>query len=204
MLAEVKQVLQPYQKLVAIAVGATPSHASVSYDIPRVVAQVDFVNLMSYDLHGSWDNATGIHSPLIGSPRDVTDYDKALNVDAAVSFWLGQGCPKEKLIVGVPVYGRTFTLVDKVNNGLGAPSSGPGYIGVFVPEGGFLPYNEICFNGNSWTRHWVEEQKVPYAVRNNQWVGYDDLQSVEIKLKYILQRDLGGVMFWSIETDDFG
>lgn len=116
---------------------------------------------------------------------------------------MSQGCPKEKLILGIPTYGRSFTLADKTNNGIGVRTIGAGYIGVFVPEAGFLPYNEICFNGDTWTRHWVDEQKVPYAVRSTQWVGYDDLQSVEIKLNYILQRDLGGVMYWSLETDDF-
>lgn len=53
MLEELKQVLKPYNKLIAIAVGATEKHASDSYVIPRVVEQVDFVNLMAYDLHGN-------------------------------------------------------------------------------------------------------------------------------------------------------
>lgn len=104
----------------------------------------------------------------------------------------------------MPTYGRSFTLTNAENNKLGDPASGPGYMGVFVPEGGFLPYNEICFNINSWTRHWVDEQKVPYAVKGNQWVGYDDLESIEYKLNYVLDKDLGGTMIWSVETDDFG
>ena len=76
-------------------------------------------------------------------------------------------------------------------------------MGSFVPEQGFLPYNEICYTESSWTRYWDDEQEVPYAVKNNQWVGYDDLESVNIKLHYILANDLGGAMIWSIETDDF-
>lgn len=67
-----------------------------------------------------------------------------------------------------------------------------------------MAFNEICFTQHSWTRHWVEVQKVPYVVRDNQWVGYDDAESVTIKLNYVLDNDLGGVMFWSLETDDFG
>jgi chitinase len=140
---------------------------------------------------------------LYGSSKDVTAEQKTLNVDAAVDFWLSSGCPKEKLILGIPLYGRSFTLADVKKNGVGERAAGPGIIGSFVPESGFLPYNEICYTANSWNRFWEAEQAAPYAVKNNQWVGYEDLESLEIKLNYILARDLGGAMFWSVETDDF-
>lgn len=51
----------------------------------------------------------------------------------------------------------------------------------------------------------LTETTKTYAVKNNQWVGYDDIESVTIKLNYMLAHDLGGAaMFWSLETDDFG
>lgn len=191
-----------------------------------MVEHVDFVNLMSYDLHGSWNNFTGlligklylysktfesffllnsgIHSALFQSSQDTTDELKQLNVDAIVHYWLAHGCPREKLILGIPTYGRTFTLANVANNDVGAFAIGPGSIGSFVPEAGFLPFNEICYNAGGWTRTWESQQKVPYAVKNDQWVGYEDLESLTIKLNYILANDLGGAMFWSLETDDFG
>lgn len=52
--------LKPLGKSLSIAVGASEKTASISYDIPRVSQHVDFINLMSYDLHGSWDNETGL------------------------------------------------------------------------------------------------------------------------------------------------
>lgn len=137
------------------------------------------------------------------SSQDKTEELKELNIEAIVRYWLTHGCPKEKLILGIPTYGRTFTLANSANFGVGALAIGPGSIGSFVPEPGFLPFNEICYNLNDWTRFWEPQQKVPYAVKNNQWVGYDDLESVAIKLNYILSNDLGGAMFWSLETDDF-
>lgn len=43
----------------------------------------------------------------------------------------------------------------------------------------------------------------PYAYKGNQWVGYDDEAIVRAKSKYVNENDLGGIMFWSIDNDDF-
>jgi chitinase len=205
LLKELKSVLSAAGKLLTIAVGATESSASLSYDIPNVAANVDFINLMSYDLHGTWDGRTGITAPLYAATFETTSYQKQLNVDAIVKYWLSKGCPKDKLILGIPLYGLSFTLSNPNNFGLNAPISAGGVSGVFINAPGFLGYNEICFNllNNGWTRYWENTQKVPYAVKGNQWVGYDDAQSIAIKLNYIAANDLGGAMFWSIETADF-
>lgn len=43
----------------------------------------------------------------------------------------------------------------------------------------------------------------PYAYRERQWVGYDDMESIAIKTRFANAMNLGGAMIWSIETDDF-
>ncbi len=56
----------------------------------------DWINMMVYDLTGSWDpDNAGPHSP----------YSFALN---AMFYWQGQGVPKSKLTLGVPFYGYDF------------------------------------------------------------------------------------------------
>ena len=42
-----------------------------------------------------------------------------------------------------------------------------------------------------------------YAFSGNQWVGYDDTNSLFVKINYILQRGLGGGFLWSVDLDDF-
>lgn len=121
-------MLRPAGLLLTIAVGATSSRGGISYDIPGIVPNVDFINLMTYDLHGSWDHKTGMNAPLYAG----SDENKQLNVDACVQFWLHHGCPKEKLVVGMATYGRTFSLQDPNKNGINSPSNGPGQYNVFA------------------------------------------------------------------------
>ncbi|XP_014472435.1 PREDICTED: chitinase-3-like protein 1 [Dinoponera quadriceps] len=190
--------------LLTAAVAAAEPSASLSYNIAEISKHLHFINVMSYDLHGSWEKQTGHNAPLY--PRTgETGNDLKLNVNASIHYWLSQGCPPEKLILGVPFYGRSFTLADKSRTGLGAPTTGPGTAGQFTREGGMLGYNEICEylkqGGWSVVRH--PEHRTPYAYKDNQWVGYDDIESLTEKMKYIKSLGLGGAMMWSIETDDF-
>lgn len=43
----------------------------------------------------------------------------------------------------------------------------------------------------------------PYAFKGNQWVGYDDDAIARKKAAYVAKKGLGGIMFWSIDNDDF-
>ena len=59
MLTELRNKLSPYNLLLSIAVAACESSALQSYEVPQVAAQVDFINVMIYDLHGPWETTTG-------------------------------------------------------------------------------------------------------------------------------------------------
>uniref|UniRef100_A0A8C0CA59 chitinase n=1 Tax=Balaenoptera musculus TaxID=9771 RepID=A0A8C0CA59_BALMU len=66
---------------------------------------------------------------------------------------------------------------------VGAQATGPGTPGPFTKEGGLLAYYEVC----SWkgaAEHRIKDQKVPYAFQSNQWVGFDDVESCKIKVRF--------------------
>ena len=56
---------------------------------------------------------------------------------------------------------------------------------------------------SKWLRYWHSVQKTPYAVLGNQWIGYDDVESITLKSNFVNEQNLGGAMVWSVETDDF-
>ncbi|XP_053984693.1 chitinase-3-like protein 1 [Hylaeus volcanicus] len=204
LLKELRKEFDNHGYILSVAAGAAEASASKSYLISQVLQYVHFVNLMAYDFNGSWNNYVGINAPLYASSKESGSLAE-LNVNAAVRYWLSQGAPAEKLILGIPSYGRSFTLANAANNGLGASAIGPGTIGRYTGEPGTLGYNEICENLNQggWTVVREPKQLVPYAFKGNQWVGYDDPTSVQEKAKYINSMGLGGAMVWSVETDDF-
>ncbi|XP_072379768.1 chitinase-3-like protein 1 [Diabrotica undecimpunctata] len=205
LLKETKAVFEANGLLVSAAVAAGASSVALSYDVPQLSQYVDFINVMLYDLHASWDGVLGHNAPLYASSIDTTAASKQLNVDAAVSNWIASGADPQKLILGVPLYGRSFTLANNNNVALGAASSGAGTAGPYTLEAGYLGYNEIVEKQleGGWTYVWDDEQQVPHMYKDNQWVGFDDPKAVQIKTKYAQDKQLGGVMVWAIETDDF-
>ena len=43
----------------------------------------------------------------------------------------------------------------------------------------------------------------PYAHKDKLWVGYDDEDMARDKGYYVSEEGLGGIMFWTIDNDDF-
>lgn len=84
----------------------------------------------------------------------------------------------------MPTYGRSFTLVNNTQFDIGAAASGGGLAGKFTNEAGFMSYYEICsfLSQPNTTLVWDSEQQVPFAYRNDQWIGFDDERSLKTKV----------------------
>jgi chitinase len=100
---------------------------------------------MTYDFHGYWVPKLGLNAPLYAGPADQSVIEKQLNIDASVNYWLKNGAPKEKLVLGMPLYGRTFVMANSNDNKPGAASKGPGEAGPYTREAGVMGYNEVSF-----------------------------------------------------------
>ncbi|XP_011307755.1 chitotriosidase-1 [Fopius arisanus] len=183
--------------LLTAAVNAGQWAAETAYDIPGISQQLDFINLMTYDFHGSWESQTGHHAGLHANGD--------ISVESCVKYWLDKGCPKDKLVVGVPTYGKSWTLADPNNHGVGAPAVGVGQPGPYTQAPGTLAYNELCeqINAGQWTVVFDEQAYVPYAYNGNQWVGYENVQSAKGKAGFLRDWGLAGAMVWTIDFDDF-
>ncbi|KAM4795860.1 chitinase-3-like protein 2 [Rhinophrynus dorsalis] len=187
--------------LVTAAVSAGKGTIDNGYEIAKIGQTLDFINVMTYDFHGDWDSRTGHNSPL---HKGVSDYGDNIyfNCEYAMNYWKQKGAPAEKLIMGFPTYGRSFTLSGS-NTNIGAPIAGAGSPGPFTEEAGYWAYFEICQFLSGATVVWMDDQKVPYAYKGNQWVGYDNVESFKIKVDFVKKGGFGGGMVWAIDLDDY-
>lgn len=123
MLSVLKSKLSAKGKLLAIAAPAG-YQVDIAYDVPNVCKYVDILNLMSYDMQ--WPHSvTGKKDRWIGIKNFYNVQISGTNAgfsqaNNAVSKWINMGCPASKIVLGLPAYGRVYTLKDQNINGLGA------------------------------------------------------------------------------------
>merc|ERR1711981_734958 len=124
-----------------------------------------------------------------------------------MNYWHSKGADKNKLVMGMPMYGQTFTLGNPSENGLGAPApQGGGNKGRFTRQKGFASYYEICayVNQEGYKLVYDNQRRMgPYAYKGNQWVGFDDVETIKQKSEYIKNNGFGGGMIWALDLDDF-
>jgi chitinase len=166
-------------------------------EMNEVQRYVDTVNLMTYDFYEAGSDATtGHHAALYANSADP----KKASADAAVRAFEKAGVPAEKILLGVPFYGRMWGEVANRNHGLFQP-------GKPVPNS-YAPYSLIAttmVNGG-FTRYWDSASSVPYLYNSEKhiFVSYEDTESLAAKCRYILGGKLGGVMFWEYSGDSSG
>lgn len=187
--------------LLTIAMSANVNVMKQAYDVPNIFKHLDFANLMAYDYAGSWSTKTGHHSPL---QKAYGETDPTASVEYSVNALLALGAPANKVVLGVPFYGRSFTLSDPAQNGIGAPVKGAGAAGAITKEPGSLSYYEICksLKTGGWTTM-MDPSAGPYAFSGDQWVGFDGPRSLAKKAKFVKAHGLAGIMAWELSMDDF-
>jgi len=203
---DLKAAFTEHKYLLTAAIGAGKATIDISYDVPNMYKYLDFVNVMCYDYHGRWDKRTGHNAPLRPRPNEDAQ-NSVLNVEYTINYLMKKGAKPEKTTLGVPLYGRSFLLKNSAHNHMGDAARANSFAGPVTREEGFLGYNEICKEltapGSNWSVVWEKCHQAPYMFKGDRWVSYDNERSVRLKANFAFEQKLGGVMVWSIETDDF-
>ena len=76
---------------------------------------------------------------ILHQTNDLTLYWQAWGAN----YWVSLGAPKDKLVIGLATYGRSFTLSNAAENAVRSPASGPATSGDFTREAGFFSYYEV-------------------------------------------------------------
>jgi chitinase len=165
---------------------------------------MDWVNVMTYDFHGDWDTTVNFHSHLYPDPADPQRGTLAgsYNIDDAITKLISNGFPADKLVLGIPNYGRGFGGVNtSVNNGLyQAKTKSAALVGVQT-EAGYGDYKALVNLAGPRFYHPVTKQLYMYTATGDWW-SYDDVTTIRLKNDYIKAKGLRGNFSWALDGDD--
>jgi chitinase len=164
-------------------------------DIPRLNAVLDYFFIMAYDFAGSWSNMSGHQANLFHSESnpDATPF----SIQEAVDAYLANGATPSKLILGMPVYGRSFTSTD----GPGLPYAN---VGEGDWEAGVWDYKSLPKPGAVITYDESASATLSYDSGTSVLISFDTPDMVKKKIAYIKDLGLGGSMFWEASADKSG
>lgn len=200
-------------KLLTIAVPS--GYDKLALQEPDVYAQyLDWLNVMTYDMHGAWETTTNHQSPLYANPNDPSvtapvDIKNKYNTDAAMkTLQQVYKVPAEKLYVGTPYYSRGWKGVTGGVNGMygtatGAatgtwdnPQSPGGQYPYFTlktmeNQGGYVKYRDDTYTKTPWL----------YNAAQGIVLSYEDTTSLSARCDYINSNGYGGLILWEISGD---
>lgn len=176
--------------------------------VAQCAQYLDSLTVMAYDYHGPFDipKITGANAPLM---RD-TDEKSIYFIAKTLQNLLSQGVPAKKLMLGIPTFGHSYAGVPidtPENTGPGKLFVAAGPPGTSTQKSGLLSYYEISDKiaqrrldfGND---H-ITNTAYGYNLLSKEWVSFDTPETVKLKAKLAKDLNLRGVIFWSIDMDEY-
>lgn len=181
------------QYLLTIASGANQEYIDHT-DLGKAQEHLDFINVMCYDYYNGWFYETGHQGNLYPSNQEKFGTDSGLE---AIERHLKAGVPANKLILGIPFYGRKWEGVTPKNNGLyqnaktGSTIIASWKIAEDLKTGEFEKFYD-------------ESAKATYLwnAKDSVFISWETPKEVALKSKFIKEKGLGGAMFWEYSLDN--
>jgi chitinase len=192
------------------------------YELRDFVKQLDWANIMAYDYNVVGGSVAAHDTLFLPDPRDPNGKDPTWNTTGTVAWYLLNGVPAGKIVVGVPFYANQYIRNDGGlyqpfdNTGLDANQLGweispqPTYHDLV--DSGLVSAGGVGQNG--WTRQWNARAGEPYLTNpaatrtladgthtSATTIVYSDPQSVGERTALIKALGLRGAMCWEISQD---
>ena len=161
-------------------------------ELKALSRSLDQFLIMAYDEHWSTEPVTNLHSALFHDPADPSPppNDKHYG-DYATQGFIAAGVPRDKIIFGVPFYGKGWSGVKDVNHGLYQPATGPADPVAYKDIKRFSDADAKFYPAFGTCSIW----------HDGKFWGYDCPQAMRMKMDYIRRNRLGGVMYWEMSHD---
>jgi chitinase len=170
-----------------------------------LAGSLDWINLMSYDYHGSWER--------------VADFNASyVDARASVDRLIANGIAPRKITLGIPFYGKGWAgcAAGPSGDGLRQPCTGlasgsadESFDFAYLADRGYLARDgegRYTVAGSGFVRHWNAAARVPYLYEASSgvFITYDDEASVREKVELVRAYGLRGAMFWELGADNHG
>lgn len=176
LLAAVRMYLPEEHYLLTTALPASRAILS-NIDLRRAAEYLDLLNLMAYDFYGHWTSRSGHHAQLYPSSSKE---DESSCGAGMVAYLVSQGFPARKVLLGIPLFGRSFPGV-----------SGPGHRFSKPSGDGTLEYHQLPRKGSK--EHVDKRAGAAYCVSSGStgFTSYDNPDTVKMKAAFVKQKGLG-------------
>jgi GH18 family chitinase/predicted TIM-barrel fold metal-dependent hydrolase len=179
--------------LLTASLPAAASHLP-DIEVEKVSSIVDYINIMTYDLFGSWGKISNHNSALYGPAQG----DSARCLDGAFRLYHEEyNVPAEKIILCAAFFGYSYTNCSEIyTEHQGADTS-------LFTEGGDLLYSQIAEKMDLFERYWDPKAQAPYLVSksHNMLISLDDEVSVALKADYVINNNAAGIIIWPLMGD---
>ena len=185
---------------------------TIQYD--KVLQIIDFLNLMTYDLAGSWNSYTSHQTPLYTNEKYNHQTMWAKNsADASIRYFektYGNTIDYKKILIGVAAYTRGWAGVkddglDKDNPGLFATATPNSVVGPDGTSDGSYQFGDIEKIKEQYDLIEYFDNTAKAAYYYSPTKGYfftcDNEKSVIEKGKYVKEKGLGGLLMWMASQD---
>jgi chitinase len=177
-----------------------PYDPARSYELKELGQALDFINLMSYDMGTGFSKVATFNAPLQEVPQDplAPEQRRWNSVEGAVEYYHQHGVPHDKLVLGVPFYGRGFKVTTDSADGLYQPYSAP------FDAGDWRRIKQEFLDKPGWQRHWHPVAQTPwlYNAADKVFISYEDPDSIRLRADYARDQKLRGVFTWELTGDD--
>ena len=159
------------------------------FDIQKLSKHIDAFIIMGYDYYGKWEPIAGPTAPVYSRGK----WRKQC-LNTSVNYYLNQGVPEDKLILGLPYYGNDY-ITDSPN----IPAKLEGFIGP-------VTYNKAVTQFFYRKRYFDSQSCTPYylykAGDEERQCWMDDEKSLRQKFDIVNYKDIAGVGIWALGYDN--
>lgn len=168
---------------------ASASNNEQLWDVPKIAQSVDYIIVMAYDFHRRSSLRAGPVAPLFSHNNQWGD-----NIHQNLREFL-RYVPKEKILLGIPFYGYEWQVDEWSPNANTYPDSGM--------TASYERVKKLLTDPNlNIETCWDEQALCPYLTYVNddeiRVIYYENPTSIEYKLEYVKQLDLGGIAIWAL------